>query len=163
YPIDISNPTKPKMLTQYVTAPGRVHGLDMSDDGNRAYLAIAGTGAANPTRAPATPDNNGLLILDTTQVQSRTPNPTIRCVRVVVSKLGLETHDPKNCAKVLPDLAGLSGFTYGSHYCSVDNKKNATTLACGYFENGLRVFDIRNPAQPKEIAYYNPPSVTTPS
>src|SRR4051812_361048 len=42
YPLDISNPTKPKMLTQYVTAPGRVHGLDMSDDGNRAYLAIAG-------------------------------------------------------------------------------------------------------------------------
>ena len=39
----------------------------------------------------------------------------------------------------------------------------ATTLACGYFENGLRVFDIRNPAKVREIAYYNPPSVTTPS
>jgi hypothetical protein len=223
YPIDISNPTKPKMLTQYVTAPGRVHGLDISDDGNRGYLAIAGTGAANPSRAPGSPDNNGLLIIDTSQVQARVPNPQIRVVSVlvwgdgggaqhaipikiggkpyviqvdeggsgppqnacdaglalfpmariidlsdetkpfIVSKLGLETHDPKNCDKVLPDLVGISGFIYGAHYCSVDNKKNATTLACGYFENGIRVFDIRNPAKVREIAYYNPPSVTTPS
>jgi len=74
----------------------------------------------------------------------------------IVSRLGLETHDPKNCAQVLPDLVGLSIFTYGSHYCSVDNKTNTTTLACGYFNSGIRVFDIRNPAQPKEIAYFNP-------
>ena len=69
----------------------------------------------------------------------------------------LETHDPANCDKVLPDLAGLSSFTYGSHYCSVDNRHNATTLACGYFNSGIRVFDIRDPVRPKEIAYYNPP------
>jgi hypothetical protein len=75
----------------------------------------------------------------------------------------LEVHDPKNCAQVLPDLVGLSVFTYGSHYCSVDNKRNATTLACGYFNSGIRVFDIRNPARPKEIAYFNPAGVTTPS
>ena len=81
----------------------------------------------------------------------------------IVSRLMLEVNDPKNCDKVLPDLAGISGFTYGSHYCSVDNKKNATTLACGYFESGIRVFDIRDPLRPKEIAYFNPPAVTTPS
>ena len=62
-----------------------------------------------------------------------------------------------------PDLAGLTSFTYGSHYCSVDNKQNATTLACGYFNSGIRVFDIRDPLRPKEIAYYNPAGTTTPS
>jgi hypothetical protein len=77
------------------------------------------------------------------------------------SKLRLETHDPANCDKVLPDLAGLSSFTYGSHYCSVDNRHNATTLACGYFNSGIRVFDIRDPVRPKEIAYYNPPGTIT--
>ena len=77
----------------------------------------------------------------------------------IVSRLGLETHDPKNCAQVLPDLVGLGIFTYGSHYCSVDNKTKTTTLACGYFNSGIRVFDIRNPEQPKEIAYFNPQSV----
>jgi hypothetical protein len=79
------------------------------------------------------------------------------------SRLMLETHDPKNCDKVLPDLAGLSSFTYGSHYCSVDNRLNATTLACGYFNSGIRVFDIRDPARPKEIAYFNPAGTKTAS
>lgn len=73
-----------------------------------------------------------------------------------VSKLMLEIHDPKNCAQVEPDVVGLSTFTYGSHYCSVDNRDNATVLACSYFNSGIRVFDIRNPERPKEIAYYNP-------
>jgi hypothetical protein len=79
----------------------------------------------------------------------------------VVSRLALEVHDPANCSKVTPDLVGLSTFTYGSHYCSVDNKQNATTLACGYFNSGIRIFDIRDPLNPKEIAYYNPAGVTT--
>jgi len=81
----------------------------------------------------------------------------------VVSRMALETHDPANCSEVLPDIVGLSSFTYGSHYCSVDNKHDATTLACAYFNSGIRVFDIRNPRHPKEIAYFNPPGVTTPS
>jgi len=81
----------------------------------------------------------------------------------VTAELKLEVNDPKNCNEVLPDLAGLSGFTYGSHYCSVDEPSNATTLACGYFESGIRVFDIRDPSRPREIAYFVPPSVTTPS
>jgi hypothetical protein len=81
----------------------------------------------------------------------------------IVSRLGLETHDPKNCAQVLPDLVGLGIFTYGSHYCSVDNKTKTTTLACGYFNSGIRVFDIRNPEQPKEIAYFNPAGTILPS
>jgi hypothetical protein len=81
----------------------------------------------------------------------------------IVSRLLLETHDPANCSAVLPDIVGLSSFTYGSHYCSVDNKRDATTLACAYFNSGLRVFDIRNPRHPREIAYFNPPGVTTPS
>jgi hypothetical protein len=79
----------------------------------------------------------------------------------VVSKLMLETHDPKNCDAVAPDVTGLAVFTYGSHYCSVDNRDNATALACSYFNSGVRVFDIRNPERPREIAYFNPPGATT--
>jgi hypothetical protein len=226
YPIDITNATQPKLLTQYFTAPGRVHGLNISDDGNRAYVAIAGQGGA--IRPAGTAQNNGMLILDTSQVQARVANPQINVVSVltwddggtaqheipvtinnksyiihadeagsggnsaagwaaacaanmpawqyariidvsdetkpvVASKLILEAYDPKNCAKVMPDLTGLSAFTYGSHYCSVDNRKNATTLACGYFNSGIRVFDIRDPLRPKEIAYYNPAGTTTAS
>jgi hypothetical protein len=81
----------------------------------------------------------------------------------IASRLMLEVNNPANCGKVLPDLAGRSSFTYGSHYCSVDNRHHATTLACGYFNSGIRVFDIRDPLRPREIAYYNPAGTTTPS
>jgi len=78
-----------------------------------------------------------------------------------VSELRLQINDPGKCASVLPDLVDLSIFTYGTHYCSVDNRNNATTLACGMFNSGLRVFDIRNPRRPKEIAYFSPAGATT--
>lgn len=96
-----------------------------------------------------------------------TPFPMARIVDIsdetqpkLASKLILEVNDPAKCAKVLPDLVGLSVFTYGTHYCSVDNRHNATTLACGMFNSGIRIFDIRNPRRPKEIAYFNPAGVT---
>jgi len=81
----------------------------------------------------------------------------------VVSKLTLEVSDPENCAIVLGDTAATAIFSYDSHYCSVDDPRNASLLACSYFEAGLRVFDIRNPAAPVEVAYYNPPSGVGPA
>jgi hypothetical protein len=81
----------------------------------------------------------------------------------IAARLELEANDPGNCDKVLADLADISGFTYDNHYCSVDDPKDATSLACANFESGVRVFDIRVPSRPREIAYFAPPSVTTPS
>jgi hypothetical protein len=210
---------------------GRIHGLSVSDDGNRGYfVSIGGLGGdPNDIANPAVPANNGLLIYDLTDVQARRVNPSVPLVssifwkdgsvaqhtintrikgkpyiifideggsggissaaqegaacannmtpfpmaRIIdigdethpkiVSKLMLEVHDPANCDKVLPDLTGLLTFTYGAHYCSVDNIHRATTLACGYFNSGIRVFDIRDPIRPREIAYYNPAGTTTAS
>jgi hypothetical protein len=228
YPIDITNTTKPKMLGQFLM-PGPValtHGMAISEDGNRGYFTIFGSGAAQVT-APA-PATNGVVIADISDFQKRVANPKMRVISTLIipdgsaaqhtiaikikgkpylveadeggaggnsaagwakacaaglpawnmarlidisdetkpfvtSKLQLEMNDPAKCDQVIPDLVGLSGFTYGAHYCSVDNKQDAQTLACGYFESGIRVFDIRDPLRPKEIAYYNPPAVTTPS
>src|SRR5215831_424649 len=99
-----------------------------------------------------------------------TPFPMARIIDIsdekkpkIVSRLMLEIHDPANCSKTSPDIVDLTTFTYGTHYCSVDNKKNATTLACGMFNSGVRVFDIRDPLRPKEIAYFNPPGTTVQS
>jgi uncharacterized protein (TIGR03382 family) len=74
----------------------------------------------------------------------------------IVSELQLEVNDPANCAAVVndPNL----GLGYSSHYCGVDSTRDPTILACSFFEAGLRVFDIKDPAQPKEIAYYKPPA-----
>jgi hypothetical protein len=74
----------------------------------------------------------------------------------VVSKLKLQIQMPQNLAVAQRDVKGSGFFTYDSHYCTVDREENPTTLACGYFDSGIRVFDIRNPLTPAEIAYYNP-------
>lgn len=75
----------------------------------------------------------------------------------LVAKLMLEVHDPMNCAEtVIDDQSAL--FLYDSHYCSVDDIHDAEVMACGHFASGLRVFDIRDPYLPREIAYYIPPA-----
>jgi len=76
----------------------------------------------------------------------------------VVSKFILEINDPANCNAALADVAAFPGFGYDAHYCSVDNPSNARLAACSYFQAGMRVFDIGDPANPKEIAYYKPPA-----
>ena len=76
----------------------------------------------------------------------------------LINKTMLEAQDPKNCSMIMPELDASTGsFLYDVHHCAVDNRDNATTLACGNFYGGIRVFDIRDPQNFKEIAYYVPP------
>jgi hypothetical protein len=231
--IDASDPTRPKEIASFDIATAlspltgiKSHGLSLSDDGKRAYVAVIGIPAAGYD--PSTPANNGFAVLDTSEVQARKPNAQIKLIssflykdgsvsqhtiparirgkpyiiqvdeggsgglnfagwqsacqagvplfpmaRIVdmsnekkptqVSELMLEMNKPANCQEVLPDIVGLATFTYGTHYCSVDNRENTTTLACDEFNSGIRVFDIRDPERPKEIAYYNPAGATTAS
>ena len=233
YAVDVANTTKPKMIAAFdiktLSATSTVHGISISNDGNRMYGVVLGGLGTITTPAVADPAklDNGFAIFDTSEVQQRLPNAKIKVISKAffqdgtvaqhtipitiggkqymvmvdeggsaglaspaaaqiactaglppfpmariydisdeknpqpVSKLMLETHDPKNCGQVIPDIAGLSIFTYGSHYCSIDNRDNATALACSYFNSGVRVFDIRDPVRPKEIAYFNPPSTTS--
>jgi hypothetical protein len=76
----------------------------------------------------------------------------------VVSKLKLEINMPANAAVASADSTGDGVFNYQGHYCAVDQEHDPTAAACGYFESGIRVFDIRDPYHPREIAYYNPPA-----
>jgi hypothetical protein len=224
YAIDTTNTLAPKLINTWMTGVpgGRIHGMSISEDGNRGYFVSIGNIAVGQLMDPTVPANNGLLIYDLSDIQARRANPQPKLIssifwkdgstaqhtipitikkkpyivfvdeggspgvrnigcpegfavfplaRIidisdetkpkVISKLMLEVHDPANCDKVIPDLVGLTSFLYGSHYCSVDNKKNATTLACGYLNSGIRVFDIRDPIRPREIAYYNPPATAT--
>jgi len=133
------------------TIPVRIKGkpyIIHVDEGGSGGIFLAGWQAACAANLPVFPMPRIVDISD-----EKNPKQ--------VSRVMLETHDPANCAKVLPDLVGLSIFTYGSHYCSVDNRHNATTLACGFFNSGIRIFDIRDPVRPKEIAYFNPAGATT--
>jgi hypothetical protein len=77
----------------------------------------------------------------------------------LVSTLMLEVSDPKHCSETLNDPT-LFG-SYGSFACSVNNAEAGKLLACAHAEAGLRVFDISDVAQPREIAYYKPPGRRT--
>jgi hypothetical protein len=75
-----------------------------------------------------------------------------------VSRLLLEVDDPKNCDKLANDPGFLNaGFGYSAHYCTADNREDTQLVACSRHEAGIRVFDVRDPSNPKEVAYYKPP------
>src|SRR5690348_482188 len=83
YPIDITNTTKPKMLTQWFTPIiQRTHGLSVSEDGNRAYFTLFGQGDA--ARASGVDRNNGIIIADVSEVQQRKANPQIKVISTIL-------------------------------------------------------------------------------
>ncbi|HEY1075292.1 MAG TPA: hypothetical protein VGE51_01260 [Fontimonas sp.] len=197
--VDISNPL---LSIPLWTGNYRSHGLSISDDGNRAYLA-AGNG-------------NGVLILDTSEIQARAANPQVREVGsvswdnqtipqnaipftrdgkpylleideyssnggsvaahgdivgagriidisdetapVVVSNLRLEVHEPENRDAIAGDPGAFLPIQgYAGHYCNIPTRVNPDIAACSMIVSGLRIFDIRDPKKPREIAYFNAP------
>ena len=46
---------------------------------------------------------------------------------------------------------------YAAHYCAVPQEDDPGIVACSFILSGLRVFDIRDPYHPREIAYFNAP------
>ncbi|MGI8511371.1 MAG: LVIVD repeat-containing protein [Solirubrobacteraceae bacterium] len=188
--VDISNPSLPLPLWigNYDS-----HGLSISDDGKRAYLAGV---------------NSGLIVLDTSQIQARVPNPTVREVsrlkwksmsipqnaipvtikghryvveidefgaqsevgagRIidigdetrprVVSNLRLAVHQPQSFAAQAGDPGATNPIQgYAGHYCNVPRRTDPGIVACSMILSGMRVFDIRDPLRPREIAYFNAP------
>jgi len=198
--IDMTNPSAP---VPFAVAQIKSHGLMISDDGKRAYVAAGSSASQNGLRG-----DTGLIILDTTEVQEHRPNAVMREIarlgwdtlsipqnaipvtiggkpyvveidefgaqrqvgagRIidigdetapkVVSDLRLEVHQPENFAAQADD-PGAGNFVggYAGHYCNVPSRVDPKIVACSMILSGLRVFDIRDPAHPREVAYFNRP------
>jgi len=71
--VDVSNPKHAHEVTAWSSTYGPVHGLQIADNGNRGYFMIAGMNAGSG-------DNDGLLSVDTSQIQQRKPHPQIRVI-----------------------------------------------------------------------------------
>jgi len=80
----------------------------------------------------------------------------------LVSLIKTEAQDPMNCKAAGEASGGTGGFGIGTHYCNVDRLDNPRVLACGNWDAGLRVYDIRNPWLPKEVAYFDTPTGNQP-
>ena len=55
-----------------------------------------------------------------------------------------------------PNGASKTGG-YTAHYCSAPRADDPGIVACSFIKSGLRVFDVRDPRRPVEVAYYNAP------
>lgn len=78
---------------------------------------------------------------------------------VKVSDISLEVNNLANCSNTERDVAN-----YSAHYVGFDNVQDATLMFTTHYTGGLRVWDIRDPANPVEIAYWHPapnPNVPT--
>lgn len=123
--IDVTDPKNPHPIWQ-----GNVlsHGMSLSDDGNRAYVADAGSG--------------DMAILDTSQIQARKPNPQVR----EVSRLTWNSASiPQNA---LP-------FTEDGHpYVLEFDEYTAGTLGMGSKDavGAGRIIDIADETQPRVVA-----------
>ncbi len=80
----------------------------------------------------------------------------------VVSDLRLEVNSPEaRAGQASKDPGAEHLFGYTAHYCAVPQPVDPGIVACSFIASGLRVFDIRDPRHPREVAYFNPPG--TPS
>ncbi len=77
----------------------------------------------------------------------------------MVSNLRLEVHQPENFAAHGRTTTGPDNPVqgYAGHYCNVPKRVDPGIVACSMILSGLRVFDIRDPLNPREIAYFNAP------
>ena len=76
---------------------------------------------------------------------------------VLVSQMGLEINEPGNCQAQLND-----GENDSVHYHDVDDATNTHFVMASMWNAGIRVFDVRNPKTPTEVAYFNPADIAPP-
>lgn len=68
-----------------------------------------------------------------------------------VSRIRLPINEPENCAQQVADNSNSS-----VHYHDVDDPNRTTFAMLSMWNAGLRIVDVRNPAGPREVAYFNP-------
>jgi hypothetical protein len=77
----------------------------------------------------------------------------------VTSNLRLQVNMPDSHRQAGGDPSFVPGSqtSYGAHYCAVPREVDPQIAACSFLNSGLRIFDIRDPAKPREVAYFIAP------
>lgn len=74
---------------------------------------------------------------------------------IQISSFRLEVTKRRNCERT-----GLDNAQYTSHYIGVDNAEEAKLAFFTWYSSGLRVVDISDPYDPREVGYFIPGGVT---
>jgi hypothetical protein len=128
-----------------VTINGRPHVISSDESGGNA-----GMGAQAACEREASPHGYPNII----DVSDPT-NP------VIVASPKLEVNYAGNCNLIVDDPAMAGGGIpgYNQERCIADNPDNPKMIACTFGHAGLRVFDIRDFDNMRELAYYKPAAV----
>ena len=80
----------------------------------------------------------------------------------VVSNLRLAVNQPKDRAdgQVNDPGASFAAQGYAGHYCSVPREVDPGIVACSFIASGERIFDVHDPAHPRELGYFNMPKLS---
>lgn len=131
---------------------GRGHSIRPATIGDRRFLihaeeAVFGTAygctpeTLNPFAGPAQPYMTEI---------------TDEADPVTINQFGLEINEPENCPAQLD-----SGINSSIHYHTVDSETDTRFVMASMWHSGIRIFDVRNPEAPTEIAYFNPADVSS--
>ena len=120
--VDLTDPSVPKLL--WLSSDYQPHGVSISDDGNRLYMAEA-------SFSDGEGDFSGLTVLDVSQIQKRVSNPSVP----LVSRLTWKTvSTPQNATP----------FTRGGHKYLMEIDEFGSGAAIG----AARIIDIQDEKRP---------------
>ncbi len=126
--VDVSNPRLPLILGRY-RYPS--HGLTISDDGNRGYIA----------------GSDGLQVIDTSEVQARKPSPQVRDISGLTWK-----------NRTIPQVAipvTIGGKPFLVEIDEYSDGPNAVIVASNGPKVGAgRIIDISNERAPKVVSNF---------
>jgi hypothetical protein len=144
---------RPVVLSQ---VEGRGHSVRLATINGRTYALHSEESIVGPTAKGCVPASTNPFGGAAQPWLSDVTDPTHPAMRV--SQLTLAINDPANCAAEVAD-----GEDASVHYHDVDNQAHTTFVMASMWNAGLRVFDVRQPLHPKEMAYFNPGTFLRPS
>jgi hypothetical protein len=137
---------KPTILSQVA---GRGHSVRLATIGGRTYVLHSEESIVGPTAKGCVPEQLNPFAGTAQPWLSDVTDP--RRPRMHVGRMTLAINDPANCARQIAD-----GENASVHYHDVDDPRRTTFVMASMWNAGLRIFDVRQPTRPKEVAYFNP-------
>ena len=138
--IDLTNPSLPTILWR--SEGFAQHGLSISDDGRRAYLADVNTGPTQNYYHEITNGGGGLRILDISQIQDRALVPQVTEIGYVTWP---EVTIPQSTIPVT-----ISKHKYVLEFDEYSS--NVTAYSADQNVGGVRLIDIANEKAPKVVS-----------
>jgi hypothetical protein len=147
YVVDVEGwPARPARLLSRWTGPGhsvslaRIDGRDYVLHADESIVAPISNGCLPDAASPAGGASEPILTEVSDLLAPRQ-----------VGVLQLEINQPEHCLDAL-----ASGMNGSVHYQDVDDPEDTTFAMVSMWNAGLRIFDVRDPAHPVEVAYFNP-------